>query len=249
MNHHDIDERSLPERYVSGTLSSEEASSFEEHLLECPECLDRVERNVDLRDGLRTLAREGGLPHDWPGTRSALLRAWPQAAAVLLASGLAVLAGWRLLGPHKAAPSAPAPTLAPMSTTPSEPLQPSSGVSTPATPPLVFDVPAGRPRAAGDGATLRLSRGADRVLLRLEIPAGAEGFRGGDAALRVVGGREVWRGTAILAFTETRRKVIRIEVPAARLRPDDYIVEVSGTDRTGGERDALRYAFRVRDRS
>ena len=43
MNHIEIEERQIPELYLRGKLSPDEAAAFEEHYLHCQECLDRLE--------------------------------------------------------------------------------------------------------------------------------------------------------------------------------------------------------------
>jgi anti-sigma factor RsiW len=42
MDHRYIDEHSVAERYVAKTLSPEDRSQFEAHLVDCSECTDRV---------------------------------------------------------------------------------------------------------------------------------------------------------------------------------------------------------------
>jgi anti-sigma factor RsiW len=42
MDHRYIDEHSVAERYVENALTLEERTAFETHLVDCPECTDRV---------------------------------------------------------------------------------------------------------------------------------------------------------------------------------------------------------------
>jgi hypothetical protein len=84
MNHEHIDD-DVRSRYVTRRLSADEERAFEEHLLDCGECQEDVQREMDLRDGLRQLApSERALPSVRAGRTFgvALLAA---AAAVLLA--------------------------------------------------------------------------------------------------------------------------------------------------------------------
>jgi hypothetical protein len=103
MDHEQIAEHNVVERYVLGRLTSEEEERFEEHILECPECRQQVEREEDFQDSLhtvaaqevaRTTARAGMIVGTiaWLGRRSAL-RGWLLAAALLL---LATLPLWLL---------------------------------------------------------------------------------------------------------------------------------------------------------
>ncbi len=99
MEHEQIAEHNVVERYVLGRLTSEEEERFEEHLLECPECRLQVEREEDFQDSLHTVAAEevaratarAGVIA-WLGRRSAV-RGWLLAAALLL---LAALPLWLL---------------------------------------------------------------------------------------------------------------------------------------------------------
>lgn len=58
MDHHYIEEQNIPDRYLLGKLPAEERARFEEHFLDCRECLDRLETTEDFRGALRTVAIE-----------------------------------------------------------------------------------------------------------------------------------------------------------------------------------------------
>ncbi|HEY4562152.1 MAG TPA: zf-HC2 domain-containing protein, partial [Thermoanaerobaculia bacterium] len=53
MNHTDVEEQNLVDRYVMGKLSADEAERFEDHYLSCPECLDRLELAESMQRGFR----------------------------------------------------------------------------------------------------------------------------------------------------------------------------------------------------
>ncbi|HKX32255.1 MAG TPA: hypothetical protein VJ302_31500 [Blastocatellia bacterium] len=61
MEHSYIEENQIADRYLSGKLPAEERSRFEEHFVDCSQCLDRLETTADLRTGLRTVAAEEAL--------------------------------------------------------------------------------------------------------------------------------------------------------------------------------------------
>jgi len=89
MDHQAIDAGNVAERYVTGRLSPEEAAGFEEHYLDCPSCIARVEAAERLERGLRRLAEEaaaGGSRSSW-GSRP------PQWAALAAAAVLALTLG------------------------------------------------------------------------------------------------------------------------------------------------------------
>ncbi len=61
MEHSYIEEHNITDRYLSGKLSTEERMSFEDHFVDCTQCLDRLEMTDDLRTGLGTIATEEAL--------------------------------------------------------------------------------------------------------------------------------------------------------------------------------------------
>jgi hypothetical protein len=56
MNHVDIEEQQIAERYVRGKLTPEEAALFEEHYLSCQECLDRLDLAESMDRGFKRAA-------------------------------------------------------------------------------------------------------------------------------------------------------------------------------------------------
>lgn len=58
MIHSYIQDNEVCERYVTGRLSAEDRSRFEEHLSDCSECLNEVETLESFRRGLRTTVAE-----------------------------------------------------------------------------------------------------------------------------------------------------------------------------------------------
>jgi hypothetical protein len=69
MNHYHVDEKALPERFLSGTLPPAEHCEFALHYQECEECRDRVElARIWLEEGLTVQA--GTSAHDPPLSKS-----------------------------------------------------------------------------------------------------------------------------------------------------------------------------------
>lgn len=58
MDHQSIEERSVAEAYVLARLAPAEEASFEEHLLTCGECRERVRWAEELHGSLRAMAAE-----------------------------------------------------------------------------------------------------------------------------------------------------------------------------------------------
>jgi hypothetical protein len=62
MTHAYIDEHDLVSRYAMNKLSPEEQAAFEAHLIDCVECLDRLDQTTALRDGLRKVVAADAVP-------------------------------------------------------------------------------------------------------------------------------------------------------------------------------------------
>jgi len=58
MEHSYIEKHDVVGRYLSSRLSDEELIRFEEHFLNCQQCVDQLETTEDIRRGLRTAAAE-----------------------------------------------------------------------------------------------------------------------------------------------------------------------------------------------
>jgi hypothetical protein len=58
MDHDYINEHGVVALYVAGRLSPEERAGFEEHCVDCRQCLEQIELTGELRDGLRQVAKE-----------------------------------------------------------------------------------------------------------------------------------------------------------------------------------------------
>lgn len=97
MNHPRIDEEQILDRYLVGRLSAEEEVLFEEHLLECADCLEKARWGEELRRGLReAAAQEAGRAAAgataWVGLLAWLRRRRPAQLAALAALALAFVA-------------------------------------------------------------------------------------------------------------------------------------------------------------
>jgi hypothetical protein len=96
MEHAQIEENNLIDRYVRGTLPVDLRAAFEEHFLDCPDCLEQLKIASSLREGLRLSAAELAVSAGTPrqaaiGGRFRSLFAWrwaPAAAAVCLVAAL-----------------------------------------------------------------------------------------------------------------------------------------------------------------
>ena len=94
MDHQYIEGHNIPDRYLQGTLSATERTRFEEHFIDCAECLDRLEMTEDFRGALRTVAAEGAATsrvYARPGLRAWLMGMSGGRHAALLAAAVLLL--------------------------------------------------------------------------------------------------------------------------------------------------------------
>jgi hypothetical protein len=117
MNHEHIDAHDIRSRYVAGRLDEDEEREFEAHLVDCPDCIEGLECEAGLRDGLRTVSSEydeqlrkvpgvfAGQPKSaprWGGAARPRAAVWTvssspwllQAAALLLVASTVGLGVW-----------------------------------------------------------------------------------------------------------------------------------------------------------
>jgi hypothetical protein len=64
MDHQYIDENNVASLYLMGQLSAEERNRFEEHFVDCPQCLDQIELTEDFRGVLKQVAKQGAKEDD-----------------------------------------------------------------------------------------------------------------------------------------------------------------------------------------
>jgi len=62
MQHPYIEEHNFVERYLTKRLNPEERAAFEEHFIDCPDCLDAIEFAQSLSDGIKLVAAEPAAP-------------------------------------------------------------------------------------------------------------------------------------------------------------------------------------------
>lgn len=89
MDHQEIEDRQVVSLYLTKKLSAEEQARFEEHLLDCAQCLDELELAEGFRDGLRKVAGDGapGVPQAFHGPFAWLAQMRvPQQSALLVAA-------------------------------------------------------------------------------------------------------------------------------------------------------------------
>ena len=91
MDHDFIQERNIAERYILGRLEPSELARFEEHFIDCQQCIETLETSGMLRDGLRRMEAKPAVP--MMPRRPA--RFWPAFGAIAAMFAVSITtAGW-----------------------------------------------------------------------------------------------------------------------------------------------------------
>jgi hypothetical protein len=227
------EEDALIDDYVSGRLSARDRERFEGHYLASPVHRQRVatiRRLSEIADSEQRTERS---------RRSRVLASLAAAAVLLLAASVMTLRSRRLTT-TPAASTPPAVAAAPPAAVGTAPTR--------AIPPRVFafSLASGNVRGADDQPPLVIPPNADVVALRLEPTANRAATSSARAVVATLGGESKWEGDA--RSPAAGAPGLEIDIPAARLPPDDYIVTLYGRAASGGERERDRYFLRVRAR-
>ena len=258
MDHEQIAEQNVVERYVMGRLTPEEEERFEEHLLECQDCRRQVEWEEDLQNSLHAVAvdevaraavvRVGLLA--WLARHRALAGGLLAVALLLLALPIASLLREQSrlkgqLAQLQAAAAQPRPQLTP----PPAPPDPERGKLEAE---LRIERDA-RARLAGQLArltqpqvntaifSLGLVRGgespANRIALRrdpewivLAVELPAEEAPAYRATLATAAGRTVWKGEGLKAGADGK---VAIALYSTLLPPGSYKLRLEAVDAKG----------------
>jgi hypothetical protein len=223
-------EETLIEDYLSDRLTGAERERFERHYLAAPLRRTRVET---IR---RLIAAAGRLAEPLPAARAALTRPMLAIAATLVVvagaslwiaerSRQADLTG-RARGESAASPSPESAAVA------------STSFAFPVSPTTV--------RGAQDTHALVVPPGTAVVDLQLEGEGSAPPVPRGRVLIRTVAGDERWQGPVVSSASRPPGVVAVAEVPAARLRADDYTITLFEIDASGAESERYRYFLRVR---
>lgn len=234
MDHVTIEEENVAERYLMGQLTASEVTRFEEHYLDCPECLERLELSKRLCQGLKEIAAEEGTRLARTALLAWLARRGPALQAVLgLALLTVVIVPWALLAPevsrlsgeHEWLAGELAQALAPQTRTPVFSLSPERSGPT--------EEPSTR-------ITLRST--PEWVVLALQLPPSQSSAK---YRVRLLGarGEPLWQSGQIEGDAAGR---VTLSVHSTWLEASSYLVELDALTPTGEPRPVARFAFGVR---
>lgn len=249
-------EDDLIEGYLDERLTADERASFEQAFMTAPRRRARVETVRMLRRAAPSASRTGSAVKtanaadraSAPTAPATDAHAGPRATwrpwLALAASVLVVVGGASLWRTSR--PSAPAAVAA----NPAGETLPPVGGTAPAAPPTVA-TPAPRVfavalsamavRGGTDAPPLNIPAGTDRLRLDLELERGATAVVPTRAVLSTVGGSERWQSAIVVTGDN-----VTVDLPAAVVTPDDYLIALMAPDGAGGERTWMQYALRVR---
>lgn len=220
MKHTEAKELLFVDRYLAGTLSTEEQSAFEAHILSCQECLDELELTDRLRVGIKDAF--GHLPVGVDQHASDTGRAtwgsprYATAASVLLAASL--LAAGLMYGRP-------------------------DGHEGPAAA-QVFPIHATRSVNAAPTSVVRLS--SPDAMAVLLVDPGLTDYA--DYRVHVRRDDATFRSTVteLEGLQPTYEDMLAVTIPATVLPAGDYTIELSGRDGHDGDyAQVARLTFRV----
>lgn len=240
MDHVTIEDDNLVERYLLGRLAAAEAARFEDHYLDCPECLEKLELSRRLRDGLREVTAEDGAR--LAGTA---LLAWLLRRGRRLRTGLAVallgavILPWTLLAPRVSRLAGESERLAGELA-----LALSPQVRTP-----VYSLSPERSAPGEEPSTrITLRPTPEWVVLALQLPPSPSPPPGGPidgyrVRLFAAEGEPLWQGGPFVPDASGR---VTLSVHSSWLEAADHTVELDGVTAEGEAGPVARFAFRVR---
>jgi hypothetical protein len=237
-------EDDLIEDYLAHALSGAERDRFERVYLAAPHHRVRVET-------VKRLMARASAPQATPApTRSNVVRgrfarrtSWLALAASLMGAASISFWLWGSFGQRPAEivqtplpPAAPAPREAGPAPSPASPRLFAVTLS-----PIAV-------RSVSDSPNVVIPNGTDIVAIQFERDADTQTLIARRASVRTVAGREVWQGPVASDPAPSRALAAHVDVPAAQLPADDYLVTLFGNDRSGAEREWAQYFLRVRAR-
>lgn len=270
MEHEQIAEQNVIERYLMGSLTPEEEELFEEHLLECAECRRQVEWEEDFQGSLHAVAAE-------EAARATVVRVgllawlaryrggWLLSAAVLLLAALPI--AWLLreqgrlhdqitrLEAAAQSPVQPVPTPTPaVPDSERQALEAELRTERDARTRLAEQIARltqpqvntpifslGLVRGSEQGVTrIDLARDPEWLVLSVELPA--EEAPSYRATLVTSAGRTVWKGEGLKAGADG---TVAIALYSTLLDPGSYKLRLEAVDAKGHGSPAGEIPFRV----
>jgi hypothetical protein len=236
VEHREVENDAVVDRYVTGRLPAGERAAFEEHMVDCPECVQEVAWAEDFRGSLR---RAEGAMAEPPAAPAALRapRAWLLAAAGLAGAALptVLLVAARQERARSSAEAAEWQRRYELERAERAAAAPRGDANLP-----TVMLSASRGGEGGGGALLTLPSGGRWavILAELEPEAAYVSYR----ARIESAGRVRWSADDVRIAPSG---LVSILVPSAELARGEHVLLVDGITREGRPVRAGRYVFRV----
>jgi hypothetical protein len=225
MEHSFIEQTDVIDRYVRGTMPPAERFEFEEHFLDCQECLEQLEIARSLREGIKVCAAR---PTVRAATRTRVSRwfSWRPAAAaalaVLLISAIPSVVWYRSLNGALERETRRADQLA----------------NAPLLPPAVYTL--SPTRGAQAARVISIPESPRWILLALEMDTSQ--YHDYRAVLQDGTGQAVWTSDALKADSPD---AIGVALPSRILHPGDFVLVVEGRRADGGVDSVASFPLRA----
>lgn len=233
MEHSFIERADVIDRYVRGTITPAERSDFEEHFLDCQECLEQLEFARSLREGIKVCAAHPPVapaPQPRPGFFGWLAGgAWRPAAAaatlVLLISAIPSIVLYRSLESTR-------------TDLDQETRKAGQLMNAPLLPPAVYTL--SPTRGAQATHSIRIPESPRWILLALELDTSQ--YHDYRAVLRDSAGQTAWSSGSLTADAPDG---IGVALPSRILHPGDYVLTLEGQAAGGGYVPAASFLLRA----
>jgi hypothetical protein len=241
MEHSYIEDNALIDRYLTRKLGAAERAAFEEHFLDCRQCLDELKFAESLQSGIRTFAADAASLTEAPARSSFFgwftggwWRLAVPAAATLLIVLLPVSVLLRRYRNEAVRVEVASADLRSKYTALQQQLdQTQRGAA-------VFILSETRGVQTGATQTVPMPRTPQWIVLAIERDVSQ--FRRYRATLRNNGGQTVWRSDPIEPISPD---AIGISFPSSLLVPGDYTIRLEGLAAGGGPELVATLSFRV----
>jgi anti-sigma factor RsiW len=217
MEHSHIEEKSLIDRYVRGTMPLDERAAFEEHFLDCRQCLEELEVARSLRDALKQTAVLSPVAVAAP--RRPLILAWATALAL---AALPALFFYRQLDHTR------------MELAQLRSAEPST--------PVLYSLSQTRGAGAEPAVTVALPRVDAPRWIVLSVELDVSQFKAFRATLRDRDGQVVWQQNDL---HPTSPDGIAVSFWSNRVNPGDYTLTLEGLTAQGRYATLPSFAIRV----
>jgi hypothetical protein len=230
MEHSFIERTDVIDRYVRGTMPPAERAEFEEHFLDCQECLEQLELARSLREGIKVCAAQ---PSRAAASQSRpAVPGWfswrPAAAAavaVLLISAIPSVVLYRSLESTRMNLDRETRRAVELS-------------NAPLLPPAVYML--SPTRGAQAASTVRIPDSPRWILLAVELDTSQ--YHDYRASLRDDAGQTAWTSGSLKADGPD---AIGVALPSQILHPGDYVLVLEGQTASGGYESVASFPLRA----